>query len=91
MSALRLEIPEDIVAQMRIAPEELEATLLRELAVQLHARGLLPKPAARRLARMERIDFAELLGQRGVASELTAEDFEADLRALAAWRGHAGE
>ena len=86
MSTFRLEIPEDILAQVRIGPGELEETLRRELAVQLYSRGLLPKPAARRLSGMERIDFDDLLGRRQIPSELTEEDLESDLRHLADWR-----
>lgn len=66
MSAFRLEIPEGILAHVRIGPAELEETLRRELAVQLYARGLLPKPAARQLAGMERIAFDDLLGRRHI-------------------------
>ena len=90
MSTFRLEIPEDILAQVRIGPGEIEETLRRELAVQLYARGLLPKPAARRLAHMERIDFDELLGRRNIPSELTEDDLETDLRNLAEWRSTTG-
>lgn len=36
MSTFRLEIPDDILAQARIGPAELEETLRRQLAVQLH-------------------------------------------------------
>lgn len=90
MSAFRLEIPDDILAQARIGPNELEETLRRELAVQLYSRGLLPKAAARRLSGMERIDFDDLLGSRGIPSELTEEDYEADLRNLAEWRRETG-
>jgi predicted HTH domain antitoxin len=86
MSAFRLEIPEDVLAQVRIGPGELEETLRRELAVQLYCRGLLPKPAARRLSGMDRIEFDGLLGRRGIPSELTEEDFESDLQNLADWR-----
>lgn len=86
MRSLKLEIPEEILDEAKIPPSERESTLLRELAVHLYARELLPKAAARRLSGMDRIAFDELLAQRGVASRLSVEDLEADLRSLDGWR-----
>jgi predicted HTH domain antitoxin len=86
MRSLRLDIPEEILDEARIPPSERESTLLRELAVHLYARELLPKAAARRLSGMDRIAFDELLGQRGVTSRLSVEDLNADLRCLEDWR-----
>jgi predicted HTH domain antitoxin len=85
-SPFHLVIPEDVLEQARIPASEIEPTLKRELAVHLVARGLLPKAAARRLSGMDRIAFDDLLGPRGVASELTEEDFETERRHLDAFR-----
>jgi predicted HTH domain antitoxin len=90
MSSFRLEIPEEVLDQVRIRPGEIEDTLKRELAVQLYARGLLPKTAARRLSGMRRIAFDDLLGERGIPSELTEDDLESDLRDLGSLRGTTG-
>src|SRR6185503_20491183 len=89
-SSFRLEIPEDVLDQARIPASEIEPTLKRELAVHLVARGLLPKAAARRLSGMERVAFDDLLGERGIRSELTEEDFEAEMRHLDTLRGASG-
>ena len=71
------------------ASEELVRRLASGLrAVQLYARELLPKAAARRLSGMDRIAFDELLGQRGLASRLSVEDVDADLINLEHWRQH---
>jgi predicted HTH domain antitoxin len=86
MRSLTLDIPEEILEEAKIPPSERESTLLRELAVQLYARELLPKAAARRLSGMDRIAFDELLGQRGSASRLSVEDVDADLAGLESWR-----
>lgn len=85
MRSLTLDIPEEILDEAKIPPSERERTLLRELAVQLYARDLLPKAAARRLSGMDRITFDELLGQRGLASRVSVEDFDADLVGLESW------
>jgi len=87
MGSVKLDIPEDILEEARIPPNERESTLLRELAVHLYARELLPKAAARKLSGMDRIAFDDLLGQRGITSRLSVEDVSADLRSLDASRG----
>ena len=71
-------------------PEERAAVLKRELAVQLYAREILPKAAARRLSGMERVAFDELLGHRAIPSRLTVEDLDEDLVNLAAYRAAVG-
>ena len=86
MRSVKLEIPEEILEEARISPNERESTLLRELAVHLYARELLPKAAARKLSGMDRIAVDDLLGQRGITSRLLVEDVRADLRNLDAWR-----
>lgn len=86
MGSFSLEIADDILDEARIPPEERESVLKRELAVQLYAREILPKAAARRLSGMDRVAFDTLLGQRGIASRLTADDVDADLADLAELR-----
>ena len=86
MGSFNLEIADDILDEARIPPEERASVLKRELAVQLYARELLPKAAARRLSGMDRVAFDELLGQRGMESRLGPGDVDADLADLAAFR-----
>jgi len=90
MSSLTLEIPDDILDEARIPPSERVSVLKRELAVQLYAREILPKAAARRLSGMDRVAFDDLLGQRGIASPLAPADLDADLADLTAFRQTAG-
>ncbi len=80
----------DILDEARIPPDERAEVLKRELAVQLYARAILPKAAARRLSEMERVAFDDLLGQRGIPTRLTVEDLDEDLANLTAYRTAAG-
>ena len=82
MKPIVLEIPSEVASAARIPPAELVQTLKQELAVQLYAREILPKAAARRLAGLERLAFDQLLGQREIASRLEPADVDADLEAL---------
>jgi predicted HTH domain antitoxin len=85
-----VEIADDILDEARIPPDERESVLKRELAVQLYARGILPKAAARRLSGMDRVSFDVLLGQRGTEWPFTVQDLKDDLADLAAFRRAAG-
>jgi predicted HTH domain antitoxin len=84
MGSFTLEIPDDILDEARIPASERASVLRRELSIQLYARDILPKAAARRLSGMDRLSFDDLLAQRGIVSRLTADDLEADLSSLAA-------
>jgi predicted HTH domain antitoxin len=86
MGSFNLEISDEILDEARIPPAEREAVLKRELAVQLYARELLPKAAARRLSGMDRVAFDDLLGKREIPSRLTVADLDDDLADLAAFR-----
>jgi len=91
MGSFSLEIPEDILDEARIPPSEWTSVLTRELAIQLYAREILPKAAARRLSGMDRVAFDDLLAQRGIVSRLTTEDVDIDLRSLAIFHRRAPE
>jgi predicted HTH domain antitoxin len=63
---LTLDIPDSVVAAMRLPPEELRAELRLDLAVVLYARGALPIGKAMEFAGMSRRDFERLLKERQV-------------------------
>ena len=81
MAAITLEIPEDVADALRFPPNRATEELRREFAVFLVKEGILPRPKARKLASMERVAFEDLLAQRGVAWDGTAEDVLADVDA----------
>lgn len=74
MAAITLEIPEDVADALRFPPNRATEELRREFAVFLVKEGILPRHKARKLASMERVAFEDLLAQRGVAWDGTAED-----------------
>ncbi|WP_133512667.1 UPF0175 family protein [Candidatus Thiosymbion oneisti] len=66
MSAVSLQIPEDAAHSLKLPPGRAEEELRREFAVFLVKEGLLDRAPARRIARMERVAFDELLARRRV-------------------------
>lgn len=79
MAAVRVEIPEEVLRALKLPPEEVEEELRKELALALYARGALSLGVARRLARMTRRDFEDLLGKRKIPRHYTEDDLAEDL------------
>jgi len=82
MGNLLIEIPEDVIAHLRLPPRNLKQELKKELAVHLYAEGLLPEASACRLAGMTRLAFARLLAERQIPVRYTEEDLDQDLQTL---------
>ena len=80
MAKLVLEVPSEIVDAVKLPPAEVEAELLKELALALYLRGALSLGKARALAQMDRWQFEQLLGDRRIPRHFTAADLEDDLR-----------
>ncbi len=79
MKKLVIEIPRDIASALRVPPEAAKREVLKELALALYARQILPLGKARRLAGMTRRDFEDLLGERHIARAYTQEDLDGDI------------
>ncbi len=80
MAGLRLEIPEEVQAALRLPPDEVESELRKELAIALYQRRILTFGKARALAQVARWEFEELLGHRDVPRHYGEEDLQEDLR-----------
>lgn len=76
---LMLEIPAEVLAAVKLPPGEVEQELRQELALALYRREVLGIGPARRLARLSRWEFEELLGQRQIPRHYTAQDLAEDI------------
>jgi predicted HTH domain antitoxin len=79
MGARSLKIPEDVVASLRIPPDELEDELHKELALVLYQRGMLSFGKAAALSGITRQQFEDLLGKRKILRHYGEEELEEDL------------
>jgi predicted HTH domain antitoxin len=80
MARLVLEVPPEVVDAVRLPPAEVEAELLKELALALYRRGVLSLGKARTLAQLDRWRFEQLLGERRIPRHYSEADLEEDLR-----------
>ena len=79
MNKLVIEIPREVASALRGPPEAAKREALKELALALYARQILPLGKARRLAGMTRRDFEDLLGERQIPRAYTQDDLDADI------------
>lgn len=76
---IQLDIPDSVVQAIRLPPSEQREQLLLELAISLYARGLLSFGKARELCALSKLEFARILGKRGIARHYGMEDLQDDL------------
>ena len=74
-----MKIPEDVMAALRLPPDEVEVELRKELALALYQRGVLSSGKACVLAGMTRWEFEELLGLRQIRRHYTEKNLEEDI------------
>lgn len=75
---MQLELDDTIINSTGLTPDDLKL----ELALRLYATGRLTKAQARRLTNLDRIAFADELGERGLGQEYTFEMLEEDIKTL---------
>ncbi len=86
MHKFSIEIPEEILLTLKIPRQRWEGEIKKELALQLYREGIVSFANARRLARMSKIDFHYLLGERKIPRQYDISDYEKDLENLLEWR-----
>jgi len=74
-----LEVPDDVLAALRLPPGEVAPELRKELALALYQRQALGFGKARELARLAAWEFAELLARRGIPRQYGEADLDTDL------------
>jgi predicted HTH domain antitoxin len=78
-----LDIPDSVLQGLRLPQAEIARRLRMELAIALYAQGTLSIGKAAELAEMNRIDFGEVVGLRGIPrhygeAELAQDEYLAD-------------
>jgi predicted HTH domain antitoxin len=77
---LQISISDSIVQAIRLPEQRIEQELLQELAIALYAQDILSFGKARELAQMDKYEFGQLLGGRGVLRHYGGEELDEDLK-----------
>lgn len=86
MKSVAIQIPEQIMNEIKIPRQQWASVLKKELAVHLYREGYVSFANAHRLAEISKIEFHYLLGERRIPIQYNIEDYEKDLENLAGWR-----
>lgn len=76
---IQISISDSILQAIRLPEQRIEQELLQELAVALYTQDFLSFGKARELAQMDKYEFGQLLGRRGVVRHYSAEELDDDL------------
>lgn len=85
MKTIAIDIPEEILFDLKIPQARWHAELRKELALQLYREKLLSLGNARRLAGMTKLEFHFLLGERQIPRHYDLEDYRKDVENLEKW------
>ena len=85
MKMIALEIPEEILFDLKIPKERWDTELRKELALQLYRERLLSLGNARRLAGLTKLEFHFLLGERQIPRHYDLEEYRKDFEHLEKW------
>ena len=76
---LQILISDSVLQAIRLPEQRIEQELRQELAIALYSQDLLSFGKARELAVMDKYEFGQLLGERGVLRHYTPEELDDDL------------
>lgn len=76
---IQISISDSVLQAIRLPEQRIEQELRQELAIALYTQDLLSFGKARELAVMDKYEFGQLLGERGVLRHYTPEELDDDL------------
>lgn len=76
---MQLSIPDSVYQAIRLPESRIEQSLLQELAIALYSQELLSFGKACELAQIDKYEFGQLLGERGVKRHYASEELEDDI------------
>lgn len=76
---LQISIPDSVLQAIRLPEQRVEQELLQELAIALYTQDILSFAKARELAQLDKYEFGQLLGRRGVTRHYGVEELDDDL------------
>ncbi len=86
MKSVAIQIPEQIMNEIKIPRQQWASVIKKELAFHLYREGYVSFANAHRLAEISKIEFHYLLGERRIPRQYNIENYEKDLENLAGWR-----
>jgi predicted HTH domain antitoxin len=82
MNSIVLEIPQEIVLQLKLPPKRAKKMLMEELVLRLYEDGIITSGQGAALLRMERLRFEQFLAEHEIPIHGDPDELEQDIANL---------
>ena len=82
MHSIILEIPENIVFQLKLPPKRAKQMLMEELVLRLYEQSIISSAQGAALLHMKRLRFEQFLAEHKIAIHGEPEELDMDLKNL---------
>ncbi|MCK4487654.1 MAG: UPF0175 family protein [Desulfobacterales bacterium] len=82
MQPIFLEIPPEIVAQIKLPPKRAQRVLMEELVLRLYEEGIISGGQGAYLLKMDRLSFERFMAERCIAIHCDVEQLDQDISHL---------
>lgn len=82
MEAINLQIPPEIVAQIKLPPRRAEKILMEEFVLRLYEEKIISAGQGAYLLKMDRLAFERFMAEHKIAFHCNVEELEHDIECL---------
>lgn len=82
MESIVLQIPPEIVAQIKLPPKRIKRVLMEELVLRLYEEGIISGGQGAYLLKMDRMSFDRFLAEHCIAIHGNVEELDEDISYL---------
>lgn len=82
MQSISLEIPPEIVTQIKLPPKRAQRVLMEELVLRLYEEGIISAGQGAYLLKMDRLAFERFMAEHCIAIHCDIEDLDQDISHL---------
>ncbi|QTA81621.1 UPF0175 [Desulfonema limicola] len=82
MQSVLIEIPEEIVSQIKLPPKRAKQMIMEELVIRLYQQGIITSAQGSRMLNMDRFSFERFLAKIEIPIHGEPDDLEKDIKNL---------
>jgi len=82
MHSILIEIPKDIVSQIKLPPKRAKQIIMEELVIRLYEQGIITAAQGTRLLNIDRLRFERFLAENQVPIHGEPEELDEDIKNL---------
>ena len=82
MQSVLIEIPEEIISQIKLPPKRAKQMIMEELVIRLYQQEIITSAHGSRLLNMNRFDFENFLAKNEIPIHGEPDELETDIKNL---------